>query len=64
MIKTNLLRRLEALEEQVIPEEEPQVMEVVFIDAATKQPTERMLLTLGIPLPSKQSGIRSRTRYR
>lgn len=64
MIKSTILRRLETLEEQVIPEEEPQVMEVVFIDAATKQPTERLLLKLGVPLPAKHLRIRSRTRYR
>ena len=64
MIKTNLLRRLEALEDQVIPDEEPPVMEVAFIDATTKQPTERLQLKLGVPLSSKHSRIRSRTRYR
>ncbi len=58
MIKSTLLRRLETLEEQVIPDEEPPVMEVVFIDAATKQPTERLQLKLGVPLSSKHSRIR------
>ncbi len=43
-----LARRLETLEQRVIPEEEPSVMEVVFIDAATKQPTERLQLKLGV----------------
>ena len=64
MIKSTLLRRLETLEEQVIPDEEPTVMEVVFIDATTKQPTERLQLKLGVPLSSKHSRIQSRTRYR
>jgi len=61
VIKSTLLRRLATLEERVIPEEEPQVMEVVFIDAATKQPTERLQLKLGVP---ERSRTRSRTRYR
>jgi len=52
VIKSTLLRRLETLEEQVIPDEEPPVMEVVFIDATTKQPTERLQLKLGVPLSS------------
>jgi hypothetical protein len=54
-----LARRLETLEERVIPDEEPSVMEVVFIDAATKQPTGRLELKLGVPEQS-----RSRTLYR
>ena len=61
MIKSALRRRLLTLEEQAVPEEEPQVMEVVFIDAATKQPTERLQLKLGVP---ERSLTRSRTAYR
>jgi len=61
VIKSTLLRRLATLEEQAVPEEEPQVMEVLFIDAATKQPTERLQLKLGVP---EQSRTRSKTRYR
>jgi hypothetical protein len=34
-------------------------MEVVFIDAATKQPTERLQLKLGVPLSPQHSRIRS-----
>jgi len=61
MIKMNVLRRLETLEERIAPAEEPLIMDVAFIDAATKQPTERLELKLGVP---DQSRIRSRIRYR
>jgi len=64
VIKTTLLIRLASLEEQAVPEQEPQLMEVVFIDAATKQPTERLQLKLGVPLSPQHSRIRSRTLYR
>jgi hypothetical protein len=47
-----------------IVDEMEQVMEVVFIDAATKQPTERLQLKLGVPLSPKQPRTPSRTRYR
>jgi len=52
---------LETLEERMVPAEEPPVMHVVFIDGATKQPTERLEVKLGVP---EQSRTRSRTRYR
>ena len=60
MIHRTLARRLETLEERVIPEEEPSVMEVVFIDAATKQPTGRLQLKLGYTLlPGQVTGTNS-----
>lgn len=64
MIRSTLLRRLETLEEQVIPDEEPPILNVVFVDGATKLPTETLQLKLGVPLPSKHLRIRSRTAYR
>ena len=47
MIKRNVLRRLEILEEYMIPAGEPTVLDVVFIDGQTKQETERFQVTLG-----------------
>jgi len=64
MINRTLARRLETLEVRMEPAEEPPIMEVLFIDAATKQPTERLHLKLGVPLSPEHSRIRSRTRDR
>lgn len=64
MINKTLFRRLETLEDRLIPDEEPTVLDVVFIDAATKQATERPHLKLGYAQPPERSGTQSRTAYR
>ena len=63
MIKTNLLRRLEALEDQMIPDEEPTFLNVVFVDAATKQPTGGFKAKLGLPRPAIAPRPRPRRAY-
>lgn len=55
MIRRTLLRRLETLEDRLVPSEGPPVMHVVFIDAATKQPTGGFQVKLGYTRPSEQS---------
>ena len=57
-----LARRLETLEERIAPAEEPILMDVVFIDAETKQPTGGFQVKLGPTRPLERR--LSRTHHR
>ncbi len=63
MIKQKLLRRLEILEAQTIPEGEPELMTVNFIDAQTKEVTSQLQLTLGRILTTQQHRRQGQLRY-
>jgi hypothetical protein len=64
MIKRTLLRRLEMLEEQTIPEGEPMVMTINFVDGETKQVTSQLQVTLGACLPMRHHRTSGRNSYR
>jgi hypothetical protein len=64
VIRSTLRRRLKTLEERMTPEEEPIAMEVVFIDAATKQPAGGFQVKLGQPRPPILWRAWSRSHYR
>jgi hypothetical protein len=53
MIKRNLFRRMEILEEQIIPEGELTILNIVFVDGPTKRVTERLQVTLGAYRPAQ-----------
>jgi len=62
MIKRNLVRRLEILEEQTVAVGEPEVMTINFIDAETKQVTSQLQVTLGACPPlSRHRTLRRNT---
>jgi len=61
ILRSRYQRRLERLEDLLIPDEEPTAIGVVFIDAATKLPTGGFQVNLGYTRPSEQSRRLART---
>jgi hypothetical protein len=65
MVNRNVVRRLETLEERILPTaEEAMVIEVVYIDAETKQPVGGFQVELGRTRASEKSWRARRNRFR